>query len=203
MHRGARLFEKGVDSRMVVRLSASDARRLGIAAEKTSRSVAKKKKTAVAVASLRPEPSGSIRFTLPFRAVPKERHRHGAGRSFTPERTRNFEQDVRLVAGPLMRGLSPFSGAVEISVLFVFKVPVSWPSARRRAALEGVIRPVARPDLDNIEKSIFDALNRLVHSDDAIIADKNVAKFFGTSDRIEVRVRRALNEEWLFAPIAA
>lgn len=204
MHRGARLFETGVDSGMVVRLSSSDARRLGIGVQAGSKSMAKvRTKKKPPAASWRPEPSGSIRFTLPFRAVPKERHRHGVGRSFTPERTRNFESEVRRVAAPLMRGLSPFTGAVEVSVLFIFKVPKSWPPARRRAALEGIVRPVARPDLDNIEKSIFDALNKLVHSDDAILADKHVAKFFGTSDRIEVRIRRAPSEEWLFAPFAA
>lgn len=102
------------------------------------------------------------------------------------------------MARPVMRGMAPFSGEIELRILFLFKVPKRWPATKRRAALDGLIRPVSRPDLDNIGKGLMDALNGIVYKDDAQFVGKHVEEYYAEEDGIELRVQRSRSHEWLF-----
>lgn len=54
----------------------------------------------------------------------------------------------------------PFTGPVMLRFTAVFPVPASWPKAVRVAALSGRLYHTSKPDKDNIEKLIVDALTR-------------------------------------------
>ena len=55
--------------------------------------------------------------------------------------------------------------------------------------LEYKIRPVVKPDLDNVAKLICDALNGLAWHDDNAIVDMQVRKFYSTQPRVEVIIK--------------
>jgi crossover junction endodeoxyribonuclease RusA len=104
--------------------------------------------------------SSAFEVTVPGVPVPKERPRVVTGRgrrphAFTPARTRDYEQ---LVAGlALARGVRRIDGPVKLSVSF-------WcQDARRR-------------DLDNLVKSIKDALNGVAWQDDSQVVELHATK---------------------------
>lgn len=132
-----------------------------------------------------------------LRPVPKERAKivrmtNGGMSSFTPTRTKVFTELVRGLSEIVMAGRPPVTGPVEFEFEFDMPVPDGWPKWRKAAALEGLLSPTARPDLDNLEKAVLDAFNEILFVDDALVAKRDAIKKFGPTPRILVRMKRSL-----------
>lgn len=110
------------------------------------------------------------------------------GFAYTPEETRSYEGALRWTAAQAMGGRAPFHHALKIRVIAIMSVPSSWSNKRRAAALTGLIRPVVRPDLDNILKAPLDAFNRVVWQDDNLIVECSVEKHYGDRPSLRVEV---------------
>jgi Holliday junction resolvase RusA-like endonuclease len=121
---------------------------------------------------------GLITFTVPGEARAFARAgSHGAQR-FTPKPQREFANLVKLKGEEAMAGALPLSRAIDLHVTVRRQVPASASKAKRKAMLEGQIRPTMRPDADNFAKIIGDALNGICWTDDALITDLTVRKIF-------------------------
>lgn len=127
-----------------------------------------------------------IRFTIPGVAVGKGRPRFSrkSGAAFTPAKTRNHEAFVRMLALGAMApsGIEdtprpPLDTPVKLIVQVFCTIPPSWNKAKREAAKANVIRP-GKPDLDNVVKSVGDAMNGVVYTDDALIYRVEATKMF-------------------------
>ena len=86
-------------------------------------------------------------------------------------------------------------GAVLVTVEARIPMPESW-SKKKQAAMDGKLM-ASKPDMDNIEKALFDALgtdpngNRPragLYRDDAQVASKNVVKRWSTAKRAGLTV---------------
>ena len=107
-----------------------------------------------------------MKFTIP--AVPQAKGRPrfstrgGFPRSYTPKKTRAYEQLVGWCA--LQARVPLFSGPVFIKAEFYFE----WPKGqhRKRKPKEQEFMPVGR-DLDNLCKSLLDGLNGHAWRDDS------------------------------------
>lgn len=97
------------------------------------------------------------------------------------------------------RGAPPLTGPLRLEVLCVYEPPRSWPQWKREAALAGVMWKTSKPDHDNLEKQIGDALNGVAWVDDAQVVKSSCAKRYGTPERTEVRVTR-VDGLWEDAP---
>lgn len=76
-------------------------------------------------------------------------------------------------------------------IVFIMPMPASW-SIKKRRAMDGQPHQI-RPDVDNLEKSIFDAL----HKDDSHIYDIRVTKLWGYSGKIIIWKNNAgADEAW-------
>ena len=74
-------------------------------------------------------------------------------------------------------------------VIAYYPIPQSTSKKRRKEMLEHRIRPTVKPDLDNVAKLIFDALNGVAWYDDNAIVDTQVRKFYSDTPRVEVFIR--------------
>jgi Holliday junction resolvase RusA-like endonuclease len=52
--------------------------------------------------------------------------------------------------------------------------------------LAGEIKPTGRPDLDNVIKSILDALNGVAYSDDSAVISVTAEKRYAENPRVDV-----------------
>ena len=124
-----------------------------------------------------------IEFTVGGPAVPKQRPRMGGRRAYTPKKTRDYEQKVRQAFSDAYHGDVPVYEAdtpVRASIQVIQGVPQSWSKKKREAALSGVVAPTTRNgDLDNIAKSILDALNECVYHDDCQVTTLTISKRYG------------------------
>lgn len=132
-----------------------------------------------------------IKITIPGNPVAKGRHRTTKrGITYTPKETRDFEELVGTIALQ-HRPKELITGAVVFEAFFYVPIPKSFSKKKRALALEGKIRPVAKPDLDNYAK-IKDALNKIIFSDDSIIVEEHLYKFYSATPHAEMIIRELI-----------
>ena len=140
-----------------------------------------------------------VAFTVP--GAPVGKGRPIAGKSFgsgfttlrTPTKTVNYESTVALFASQAMAGRPMLLVACEVTLAIRVQVPASWSQKKQRAALAGAVFPTTKPDIDNVEKAIFDGLNGVVWKDDVQVVKVTKSKRYAEQPGVQVTVR-ALTE---------
>jgi Holliday junction resolvase RusA-like endonuclease len=130
-----------------------------------------------------------VEFTIPCAPVAKQRARVTLNGTYTPSDTRSFETHARLFARTAMGRLNPTADAVMLEMVAFVPIPKSWSRAKRARALAGLLFPTGRPDLDNYEKAVTDALNGICYEDDSQICDVVKSKRYSDTPSVFVTVR--------------
>ena len=112
--------------------------------------------------------------------VPKGRPRFGRGHVYTPQKTRNAEAEISRVGRAMMGGKKPFDGPVKIDATFLVDVPKSWPRKRQQMGINDVLLPTSARvgDVDNLLKTVTDAMNGVVYEDDRQIISAAATKLY-------------------------
>ena len=98
--------------------------------------------------------------------------------AYDPQKSKEYKQLVRFWITQHLKKIDdwkPFENALYVDITFWLSIPSSWSKKKRIEADSGIIRPVKRPDADNLFKSL-DALNGLLWVDDSIITDLHIRK---------------------------
>lgn len=113
--------------------------------------------------------------------------------AYDPEKSQNYKQLVRLWATNQLKkidGFKMFNNALCVGVDFYVGIPTSWSKKKRMEAACGLIRPVKKPDVDNLYKAVTDALTGLVWVDDSIITDVKIRKrYTANTARVELVIK--------------
>jgi Holliday junction resolvase RusA-like endonuclease len=133
-----------------------------------------------------------IQFVVPGVPVGKGRPRASktkAGvRMYTPAKTASYEAVVAYAGRQAMAGRDPEQGALAVALTIVVPIPASWSGAKQERAVSGRIMPTTKPDIDNIEKAIFDALNGICWRDDVQVTDVLKSKRYGRQPGVRVTI---------------
>jgi len=132
-------------------------------------------------------------FEVPGVPVPKARARvTRAGITYTPRETLNYENLVRVCYQSACPGRAPVPAGVPLALRLdaYFPLPATAPRLLRRHLEGGGLLPMnSRPDLDNLVKTVLDALNRIAWADDGQVAEITARKFRTVdAPRLVVRV---------------
>jgi Holliday junction resolvase RusA-like endonuclease len=116
------------------------------------------------------------------------------GHTYTPAET---SVRAALIANEAEKHFdAPISGPIRVDVIAVFKPAKSWSAKKTREALG---RPhTQKPDKDNVEKLVLDALNGIAYPDDSQVWDGGTRKVWGAVAKTVVTVSQEPN----FAPIS-
>lgn len=123
-----------------------------------------------------------LSFTAHVSPCGKDRPRFSMGsgfpRVYTSEKTRRFETIFSDVAhGAMMRaGHMPTYDAVRLRIVAYFPVPQSYSKKKRGECIAGLIKPMMKPDIDNVVKAALDAMNGVVYDDDKQVFELLVTK---------------------------
>lgn len=133
-----------------------------------------------------------VSFVVPGEPVGKGRPRIGRvgnhARMFTPAKTVNYEGLIALAAQTAMQGRELITNPVLVEMHMLLSIPQSMSKKRKALAEAGQLFPTKKPDMDNVIKAIYDALNGVVWKDDVQVVDAIVSKRYGTSPGVRVRV---------------
>jgi Holliday junction resolvase RusA-like endonuclease len=151
-----------------------------------------------------------VTFTVPGepqgKGRPRATIRAGHAATYTPEKTRSYEGVIAVAAQGAMRGRQPFAGACAVDLDILVSVPASWSQRKRAQALNGVLWPTKKPDVDNVEKAIFDAMNGIVWRDDVQVVDVVKRKRYAETPGVRVVVAEiggAMTAAGIFRPWGA
>lgn len=108
------------------------------------------------------------------------------GHTYTPNNTTSYENAVRrafLQAKGVM-----LEGEVRAVITACYPIPKSTSKKKRAEMLRDEVKPVKKPDCDNIAKIILDALNKVAYKDDNQVVEMTVYKKYGEVAKVVVEL---------------
>jgi Holliday junction resolvase RusA-like endonuclease len=119
-----------------------------------------------------------VTFVIPDKAEGKDRARSTrTGHHYTTNKTRSYEDKVGWLAKQAWAG-EPSLKPMEIRIQVYVEPPKSWSKKRRAKAIFFDTPYLSKPDNDNIEKAIWDAMRGIVYKDDSQIYNNSCRKFY-------------------------
>jgi Holliday junction resolvase RusA-like endonuclease len=136
----------------------------------------------------------SINFIIPGPPVGKARPRvvrlkNGFSHTYTPDKSVAYEELTRAryqEAAPNFR--FPDGAQLCIQITACFPIPASKSKRIKADMRDGIIKPVKKPDCDNIMKIICDALNGFAYKDDAQIVLAQIGKEYAEDGHTAVKI---------------
>lgn len=129
-------------------------------------------------------------FVIHGEPVAKGRPRFNrySGRAFTPEKTINYENLVKMEYLSAYPNEKPYPKDVPLSVDIkaYFPIPSSTSKKKREKMLGEEIRHTKKPDADNIAKSCLDSILGIAYEDDSSVVDLRVSKWYSDQPRVEM-----------------
>lgn len=127
------------------------------------------------------------RYIIPGECVPKGRPRfRRRGHAYTPKKTKLYEKQVKeyLIA----QGAKPSDKPLEVWI-YVYKQPLkSWSKKLIAKATRGLVLASKKPDVDNYTKSVLDASNGLLFSDDKQVVSLHVLKAYAPEAFVVIEI---------------
>ena len=108
------------------------------------------------------------------------------GHTYTDEKTRDYEKQIQeafISSGEVKR-----DSYVSINIDAFYQIPKGTSKRVKALMIEGKIRPVVKPDLDNIAKIVLDALNGYAYKDDNQVVDCYVSKWYSEDARLQIKI---------------
>ena len=77
-------------------------------------------------------------------------------------------------------------GPIKASIEAYYTIPKSKSKNVKAQMENGIIRPVKKPDVDNIAKAVFDSLNGIAYKDDAQVVELSMSKYYSENGFVKV-----------------
>jgi Holliday junction resolvase RusA-like endonuclease len=124
---------------------------------------------------------------------PKFARRGNFVSTYTPSKTRNYEDLIKDAAKQAMGSNEVLETPVTVAIYITVPIPASYSKKRTEACLSGSERPIKKPDIDNVAKCFLDAMNEIVYKDDTQVLTLHITKVYGTVGMVEVMVKEDLD----------
>ena len=136
-----------------------------------------------------------IRFVVPGLPRAKQRPRvTKSGQAYTPGETVVYEAWVRQCAHTAMNDKEPLAGPLSVALTVYLPIPGSWSKKKRQEAAQGILKPMVKPDVSNVAKSIEDGMEGVVYPDDKAICKLSVDKRYSGMPSVVVEIEELRQE---------
>ena len=128
-------------------------------------------------------------FVVPGKVQGKGRPRFTKrGNTYTPKATKDYENLIKqcYLLSPEEHHVS--DKPISLSVIAYFKPPKSISKKLKLLMISEEILPTKKPDGDNIQKAIADALNGIAYSDDKQIVDWSLKKRYADKECLIITI---------------
>lgn len=136
-----------------------------------------------------------IMFTIPGEPTGQGRPRFstsgGFAKAYDPAKSRNYKAFTRLVALQTAKKINweCCEAPVSVTIKAYLGIPSSATKKFKAAAMDMAVYPTKKPDVDNIFKSVTDALSGIIYKDDKQIVRSTITKNYSDLPRVEVFVQ--------------
>lgn len=84
----------------------------------------------------------------------------------------------------------PDDAMLDMRITAYYAIPKSKSKKVKEKMRTHQLRPVKKPDMDNVVKVVADSLNQVAYKDDTQIVDQMCRKFYSDNPRVEVTIRQ-------------
>ena len=140
-----------------------------------------------------------VAFKVIGKIVGKQRPRAsnigGFTKIYTPKDTINYESLVKFSFLEQYPNFIPYGQekALAVKITVLKPIPQTFPKWKKESALLRYTRPLVKPDLDNIAKSILDGLNQVAYVDDKSIVDLHIISYYAQVECCVVEINELEN----------
>ena len=129
-------------------------------------------------------------FEVEGKIVGKERPRVNLynGIVYTPNKTKDYENYIRECFAIKYPNYVPLEGRVSITIIAYRKIPTNTNKATKEKMLSGDLSPTIKPDVDNITKSVLDAMNKIAFLDDNQVCKTLVEKKYSVEEKLYIKI---------------
>lgn len=126
---------------------------------------------------------------IPGKIVAKQRPRKGKSSFYTPPKTKQYEDYVKYFVKNKMikEGIEITNQPVRFGLMIFHKFPSKWGKSKRKFFIGQQVRRPMGNDIDNIQKTVMDALNGVFYVDDSQIFEiLYVRRFYAIEEGIHI-----------------
>ena len=129
-------------------------------------------------------------FEVIGKIIGKERPRvnMNTGMVYTPNKTKDYEFLIQQSFKLNNPKCNMMHERVAIEIIAYMSIPKNTSKVKTQDMLENKISPTKKPDIDNIAKSVLDALNKFAFKDDNQVSKITVEKRFGETEKLYVKL---------------
>lgn len=115
---------------------------------------------------------------------------NGHAKAYDPEKSRNYKSFVKYIATgeAKKQGWRYTELPLHIDVKAYLPIATSKSKKFKAAALAGDERPTKKPDIDNLFKTVTDAMSGILYKDDKQIVSATISKWYSDEPRLEVHI---------------
>jgi len=124
---------------------------------------------------------------------PKFARRGNFVSTYTPTKTRDYENVIKEAAQQAMGSNELLETPVTVFIYITVPIPQSYSKKRTEACLNGSEKPTKKPDIDNVAKCFLDAMQDVVYLNDTQVLTLHITKVYGKHGMVEVMVREDLD----------
>lgn len=123
---------------------------------------------------------------------PRFRRQGNYVKTYTPDNTISYEN---LIKTEYRRQCGDFKfgpeDQLDVRITAYYEIPKSKSKKVKKAMEERKLRPIKKPDADNVIKAYLDALNKLAYNDDTQVVDLQIRRFYSYDPRVVVTIQEA------------
>ena len=112
--------------------------------------------------------------------------------TYSPQKTKTYEDEIRMMAKAAMGSSEALDTPVTVAIYIRVGIPASFSKQKRKDAIEGILKPTKKPDIDNIAKCFLDGMNDIVYMDDKQVVNLHITKVYAETPAVEVMVTEDL-----------
>ena len=137
-----------------------------------------------------------VKFTIKGEPEGKGRPRfRRAGQyvqTYTPDKTAAYENLIKLEYRRQCRDFKfGDKDQLDVRISAYYGIPKSKSKKEKKLMEDLVLRPIKKPDCDNVIKVVLDSLNNLAYHDDTQVVDLQIRRFYSFDPRVVVTIQEA------------
>ena len=107
---------------------------------------------------------------------------------YTPTKTKDYEEYIQQNFKVKYPNHDMLEGRISIEIVAFLEIPKNTSKKKSIEMLNGNVSPTKKPDIDNIAKSILDALNKFVFKDDNQVTRLIVEKKYAEVEKVYIKI---------------
>lgn len=116
--------------------------------------------------------------------------------TYTPKETVSYENLVKLEYRRQCNDFRfPEDAPLDVRISAFYDIPKSASKKKHALMVQHLMRPMKKPDTDNVVKIVLDSLNNIAYKDDVQVVDCQVRKFYSEQPRVVVMIKEAAMPE--------